>query len=525
MNTTSQMPKRGQSSRCPAFANLLPLLDSPGLDAQEDAAVRAHLDSCAACQAQRAAYHQMTLEARRTLSPAATTRRHQTEELLASILQETPAPEAGVSSPSRNPVRPRGPIRPRRLIAGLAPLAVVLAIVVVAATLFASHPHPGGSAGNNSPTKTSSTPKGFWSDLHAISMVSADEGWAAGNSGPCDRNPINDVTLLGHCQVTYSLLDPLLLHYQHGTWTPVHVTFKGALNTISMLSATDGWAGGNDLFVHYDGHTWKPMPNPNQVTFNRLQMLSDTDGWAVGSIGNTQAILHYDGQTWTAQPLPASIASLAQQRYSSFGSLAMISPTEGWVGATLASDTQNAGTSTPDLTAAILHYANGQWTLQSSTKGAYLASISMLSATDGWASGEAGTTAGSQHGFLLHYTQGKWTEVSPSSDTGDAGAISMVSANDGWAVSSIESDHNGPWISYLLHYNGQQWTLVPALAFQHQVVGIKDLHMLSATEGWGVGDLMTLSGQRNSKGEWLILSVAAVMVHYHNGTWSIVPTP
>ena len=330
MNTPARTPRRGQSSRCSAFADLLPLLDSPGLDAEEDAAVRAHLDSCAACQAQRAAYHQMTLDARRSLSPAATARRHQTEELLASILQEIPAatPEVGVSSPPRHPVKRLRPSHPRRLIASLAPLAAVLVIVVVAATLFASHPRPGGNIGTSP-----QTPKGSWSNLNAISMVSADEGWAVGNTGPCDANPINDITLSDHCQTTN--LDSLLMHYQDGTWTTVPVTFKGTLQTIFMLSATDGWAGGEHLFVHYDGHTWKPMPNPNGVSLQRLQMLSDTDGWAVGSIGQTQAILHYDGQIWTAQRLPASIESLAQSRYSFFGSLAMISPTEGWVGATL----------------------------------------------------------------------------------------------------------------------------------------------------------------------------------------------
>lgn len=524
MNTSAQTPKRSVPSRCSAFADLLPLLDSPGLDAEEDAAVRAHLGSCAACQAQRAAYHQMTLDARRSLSPAATARRHQTEELLASIMQEMPAaPETGVSSPPRNLVKPRRPIRPRRLMAGLAPLVVVLIIVVVAATLFASHVRPGGITANTTSTTTPSTPKASWSELHAISMVSADEGWAVGFTGPCDRNPINDTSLYKQCQTTN--LDPVLMHYRHGTWTPVHVTFTGALQTISMLSATDGWAGGDHLFIHYDGHTWKPMPIPNHVTFNRLQMLSDTDGWAVGSTGQTQAILHFDGQAWTVQRLPASIESAAQQPYSYFGSLAMISPTEGWVGATLASGTPNTGTSssTSDTAAVILHYANGQWTLQSSTPHAFLAFISMTSATDGWATGtdEAGNP---QRPFLLHYTKGKWTMVRPTTNTNAAGVISMVSATEGWAVSDSESERNGPWVTYLFHYNGQQWTLVPAISIQRQSVLFEDLQMLSATEGWSVGDLVTYSDQRDSRGAQLILSWKAVVVHYHNGTWSVVPT-
>ncbi len=150
----------------------------------------------------------------------------------------------------------------------------------------------------------------------------------------------------------------------------------------------------------------------------------------------------------------------------------------------------------------------------------------MSSATDGWATGTSYTNnAGyySDSALLLHYTRGNWTEVKPISNTNNAGAISMSSASDGWAVGDSEGD-NGLQMTDLLHYNGQQWTTVPAFTSRSRSVVIVALQMLSATEGWAVGSSITYGSQHDSNGNQLILSWKAVIVHYHNGAWSIVPT-
>ena len=137
-------------------------------------------------------------------------------------------------------------------------------------------------------------------------------------------------------------------------------------------------------------------------------------------------------------------------------------------------------------------------------------------------------TSSPQRPFLLHYTQGKWTKVKPSTNTNGSGPISMISANDGWAAAGSDyytSQPNSLGVSYLFHYNGQQWTTVPALSLPNQLVSFYDLQMLSTTEGWGVGESTTYSSQHDSQGASIILSWKAVIVHYHNGVWSIVPTP
>jgi hypothetical protein len=132
------------------------------------------------------------------------------------------------------------------------------------------------------------------------------------------------------------------------------------------------------------------------------------------------------------------------------------------------------------------------------------------------------------HLFLLHYIQGQWTEVTTLNNAeGVATSVSMDSTSDGWAIEDVHVVGDSPMVTWLLHYNGQQWAQVPALAFpqsQHKLLMPMCLQMLSATEGWAVGSSITYGSQHDSNGNQLILSWTAVIVQYHNGTWSIVPT-
>lgn len=114
-----------------------------------------------------------------------------------------------------------------------------------------------------------------------------------------------------------------------------------------------------------------------------------------------------------------------------------------------------------------------------------LFSISMLSATDSWATGVQ---------RLLHWNGDTWTAV-PNPTASPLFGVAMVSSNDAWAV-------GGP--GTILHWNGQAWaevsspTTIPLLA----------VAMLSDDDGWAVGG-DSLAG-------------SSVLLHWDGAAWSEV---
>ncbi|HEY7849125.1 MAG TPA: hypothetical protein VIC27_03615, partial [Ktedonobacterales bacterium] len=61
----------------------------------------------------------------------------------------------------------------------------------------------------------------------------------------------------------YSFLTPLLLHYQAGQWTFVMLAAGpevGAIHTLAMASAEEGWAAADGGLLHYTGGQWQLTP-------------------------------------------------------------------------------------------------------------------------------------------------------------------------------------------------------------------------------------------------------------------------
>jgi hypothetical protein len=130
--------------------------------------------------------------------------------------------------------------------------------------------------------------------INSISMVSRDDGWAAGYGG--------------------------LLHYNGGHWNPITLPAPSAtpapggpqyafsFQTIEMVSADEGWAAGNGVFYHYHGGAWVPVSVPvtaAQYSIFDLSMRGADEGWAVGEQFDAQfnrsiLALHYAGGRWTA---------------------------------------------------------------------------------------------------------------------------------------------------------------------------------------------------------------------------------
>ncbi|HEU5367682.1 MAG TPA: hypothetical protein VFU69_04430 [Ktedonobacterales bacterium] len=529
MNTRDTRSHPKPTSICASFAAILPVLDEPVINTREAAEARAHLATCAYCQAQRDDYYRLDTAMRRSLSPSGTPH-PRTEDIMSKLIDDTggdqPTTEAA-PPPSLAP-RERATGRARLFLSGLGTFATVLVVAILIAMLLFRQAAPSEATIIGVPTPTA----GSLVILRDISMVSPTEGWAVGYTQ--QRNDSDGTQSRA-----------LLMHYKSGTWFRVSVAGDGELDSISMLSAKDGWAVGyrhsnrQPIILHYNGQSWKSVATSLQNRLAFIQMLSDTDGWAIGtpisSSPNTDSILHYNGQSWTPQPLPASLDTLAYPLLLS--DLFMASPAEGWiVGYTLPPVEGNQENPTEQPTSYILHYTGGQWTVAETFPGTRLTSLSMTSVSDGWAVGTNVTAAQESNPapttvltptslLLLHYTGGTWVPIaSPEGTasnpyatfkdiTGIEGVqhVSMTSATDGWILTGANANSDYP---ALLHYDGNQWNAVRMPAFQDtSAYVIAGISMLSPTEGWAVGWSKSQDGST--------VTYAALILHNHNGIWSV----
>jgi len=107
-----------------------------------------------------------------------------------------------------------------------------------------------------------------------------------------------------------------------------------------------------------------------------------------------------------------------------------------------------------------------EWALHTTTnEGKRLHEISMVSATDGWASGD--------RGHIYHYDGGRWVLHSQMPQKSTLQTIEMVTATDGWAGGDERRFY---------HYDGTSWTL-------HTEIGgsaVRGIDMLSESSGWAV---------------------------------------
>jgi hypothetical protein len=539
MNSNHRTPLPAATARCRAIAALLPLLDAPDTDAAAAAEARAHLDGCAYCQAQRAAYRQLEAAARRYLGPPAIPR-YRTEDLMSDILREASAAPAAehiplsltpTPAPAMPPVLRGSPGRPRHFLSGLASLAAVLVIIIISVVLFTGHaPHTGSTSGLS---WTATQPQ-----LSDIAMVSPTEGWAIGGTTTCYVSDANLETHYSNADCSH--VDALLMHYQQGVWSQVTLSIPGQLESISMDSATDGWAVGvtvtkgiESILLHYDGQSWQKVPNSLNMDLMRVQMLSADDGWAIGDGGDGPgtSLLHYDGQSWTVQPWPA-IPGIESKFGINITDLEMLSPTEGWAaGCFYPFDAD--GTKQEAL---ILHYTGGQWMVSGTFEHGCLDSITILSPTDGWAVGlqtmptqvldangtpQVGSTPVSpidaQKPLALHYTDGVWqpVDVSFGNVQGGARQVFMPSATNGWMVSSGEAA--------LLHYQGRTWQSVHLPSVKNMVLYLNHLDMTSAAEGWAVGLQEATRGCMVAPPPDGGVEVCStpLLLHYQHNAWTI----
>ncbi len=290
------------------------------------------------------------------------------------------------------------------------------------------------------------------------------------------------------------------------TQVPLHLTLSDHLNSIDMLSSTEGWIvgssgeGAQPILLRYSRGAWvtDPLQLP-QMNPTVIKMLSATEGWIAGgdtrSYDSRGVMLHiHDGQALPVA-LPDGVGIIAD--------LAMVSPTDGWA-VTAPTTQQNAQ---------ILRYSQGVWAVALTVpdNNADLLNIDMVSSDEGWVAG-----IGTGSGALWHYTQGTWQRI-PLNDPqqADIEHISMLSPTEGWGVGENPVPHQ-PGDQYnrvggaIWYYSNGAWQVVKRLADPPSRTQITQL---SAIQAFSSGEVWVSESD----------SVGKRFLHGVNGTWQMAP--
>src|SRR5205823_15016220 len=160
--------------------------------------------------------------------------------------------------------------------------------------------------------------------LDSVTVVSATEAWAAGES--LDRD--------------FSNIKPLFEHWNGTAWSIVpspSLGGDGSIGDIAAVATDDVWAVGRGpagvLVEHWDGTSWAIVPAPSSNVYSLLYSVSATsadDVWAAGTAEHTgrasdPLVEHWDGSAWSVELVPASPKQAEQ-----LAGVTAISPSEVW---------------------------------------------------------------------------------------------------------------------------------------------------------------------------------------------------
>jgi photosystem II stability/assembly factor-like uncharacterized protein len=378
-------------------------------------------------------------------------------------------------------------------------------------------------------------------DLHAIAMLSPDEGWATGygvvlhyQDKHWEEMPFTNERLYNHNFTDIEMLSSGegwivgsdILHYQDGTWrevTPLGLNQPlsrpgGQLRALSMVGANEGWAVGEaGTIFHYQNGQWQAIESPTQNGLSSLAMVSANEGWAVG---DHSTILHYQDGRWQlvseAAPLelrdvdwldngegwavgtPGTVMHYQNGQWQSvdtpvsgpefnliLSAIDMTTSQEGWA---------------VGFNGTILHYVGDTWQLVPSPGAYFLNSIDMVNEDEGWAVGSGDGPDGMVEGKIIHYVNGQWQEVTnrPKYTLTD---IDMINQNEGWAI--------GPG-GTILHYQNSTWELTePVVTYDLLRADLLKIEMIDETTGWILGEV----GRES------------LLLGYQNNVWQQVDHP
>ncbi len=122
-------------------------------------------------------------------------------------------------------------------------------------------------------------------NLHAVKMVASNDGWAVGDSGT-------------------------ILHYDGSAWNSYTSPVTTPLYSVDFISPTAGWAGGNGFFLHYLKGSWTQQPAPNIGQLDGISMVSNIAGFAVGASNFGEFLIYGSTQCPDAPGCPTPTPTL-----------------------------------------------------------------------------------------------------------------------------------------------------------------------------------------------------------------------
>jgi photosystem II stability/assembly factor-like uncharacterized protein len=282
---------------------------------------------------------------------------------------------------------------------------------------------------------------GTTNHLNSVFMLNGGDVWTVGGgnnpTASCSSSPC-----------------PVILHFTGGSWntiTPPPGSYR--LKGVFMVSSTEGWAVGQSagnvgIILHYTVTggvgAWATFPAPSTPSpipsLNSVFMLSPTDGWAVG---DDATILHYtvSGGIGTWNLITVS-GTPGLSPAANLTNVFMLSPTSGWaVGGIQASGSYAAGP-------VIIYWDGTKWSpvptpaipaglSPTGHTAATLKSVYCTGPNDCWAAGQPGKLFAT----LLHWDGVAWNHVitSPAlmgEEPPILSSVYMISPSSGWVVGS-----------------------------------------------------------------------------------------
>jgi len=226
------------------------------------------------------------------------------------------------------------------------------------------------------------------------------------------------------------------------------------------------------------------VPTPDIGAVGSLSASSENNVWATSVLNSTS--LHFDGSRWDQVRMAAS---------SRVNRVLALSPTNAWA----------VGQNTNETLSQIQHFNGSSWSVIASPHfagGEHLNSLKAVSASSIFAVGSSFDKRKNRKPLVEHFDGTSWSVVSvPSIPDGELFDISGISSTDIWAIGTVFAVGH-PAIT--IHFDGQQWTRVPAPA-----AGLVSVAAISAKNVWAVGTLE---------------SGGAVIEHWNGRAWKIVPS-
>jgi hypothetical protein len=295
------------------------------------------------------------------------------------------------------------------------------------------------------------------------------------------------------------------------------------------------------------GSIWQVVPStnpqPHQVTDSSLasvSMASATDGWAVGQFLAASAISHPLAEHWNGSAFSRVSAPTPPGRQASLAGVDELTATDAWAVGTSAEG--GSGEGNIDDEPLIEHWTGASWSvvtgpnLQAGATGE-LTAIGGTGPDDLWAVGFQLSAGDAQEGVLFeHFNGTTWRIVDfpgqasacdpDASDCFlDPTAVSATSSTDVWVVGTVREPN--PTANLVAHWNGTAWSVVPAPCLDGTKVSVCsgtsiDLNELTGVTAVSPSDAWASGSEGNVND--MNFHIPYVL-HWDGTAWSLVRTP